>query len=212
MFTALVPGTESVTFSPLTAEVPLSLSRSEQMSRIRGKHTRPEEILRDALVESGLEPELQLRIEGMRPDLVLKVQRVAVFVDGCFWHGCPRHYVRPRNRHDFWAAKLRENVERDRNQMVCLERAGWRVVRVWEHSVFENLHKSVAAIREVSTGQRAQAADERRVIRVDELGDPWQERRLIVALRDPTTVVAEHEGRRITTKWRRPRDGDRGNR
>ena len=70
----------------------------------------------------------------------------AVFVDGCFWHGCPDHYVRPRTKNEFWDAKLKENVDRDRRQTVELTQLGWRVVRVWEHQVWEELDDTVEAI------------------------------------------------------------------
>ena len=182
----------------------MALSRSEQMSRIRGSDTAPELLLRDALFDAGLQPEQHPRVEGIRPDLVLGPGRVAIFIDGCFWHGCPRHYVRPRSRQEFWAAKLRENVVRDGDQVAALERAGWRVVRAWEHEVFEDLPAVVTRIISAAAGA-AEPFDERRVIRVDELDDPWQERRAVVELRSPATVTEEHVGRRITAKWRRPR-------
>jgi len=87
-----------------------------------------------------------------RPDVVFPGPKVAVFIDGCFWHGCPEHYVRPRSRTEFWAEKLAQNVARDRRQTLALEAQGWRVVRVWEHDVFTQLDEAVedvtAAVRE----------------------------------------------------------------
>lgn len=186
----------------------MGLSRAEQMSRIRGANTQPELVLRDALIAAGLEPEQHVRVAGLRPDLVLQGARVAVFIDGCFWHGCPQHYVRPRSRSDFWAAKLRENVERDHAQVVALERAQWRVVRTWEHSVFEELDEVVGAIVAAAEG-RPPPLEGRRVIRVEALADPWQERRFLVDLSDTDTVVEERIGRRVTAKWRRPRGTSR---
>ncbi|MGJ4880282.1 very short patch repair endonuclease [Bradyrhizobium sp. HKCCYLRH1065] len=107
------------------------------MSRIRAKHTKPEKLLRSALWAAGLRYRLHFKTPFGRPDIVFPGRKVAVFVDGCFWHGCPDHYVRPRSRDEFWAAKLRENVERDRRQTAALELSGWRVVRIWEHQVLE---------------------------------------------------------------------------
>lgn len=72
--------------------------------------------------------------------------RVAVFVDGCFWHGCPDHYVAPRTSLAFWRKKLRDNVDRDRRQTLILERDGWTVVRLWEHEIYTDLEESVDAI------------------------------------------------------------------
>src|SRR5215475_6215393 len=92
------------------------LTRSEQMARIRGAHTSPEVELRSLLWRSGLRYRLHVKALPGRPDLVLSRSRVAVFVDGCFWHGCPDHYVRPRSRTRFWAEKLSQNVQRDCQQ------------------------------------------------------------------------------------------------
>ncbi len=70
-----------------------------------------------------------------RPDFVFPVRRLAVFVDGCFWHGCPRHGTRPRGNAAFWRAKFRRNQERDRRDTRRLRGAGWRVLRLWEHEL-----------------------------------------------------------------------------
>lgn len=67
-----------------------------------------------------------------RPDFVFRRERVAVFVDGCFWHGCPRHATQPRTRAAYWAAKFARNKARDRKVVRTLRRAGWTVLRVWE--------------------------------------------------------------------------------
>ena len=69
----------------------------------------------------------------MRPDIVFTRRRVAVFVDGCFWHACPDHGQLPRANASYWEPKLCRNAERDRADTGALERSGWSVVRVWEH-------------------------------------------------------------------------------
>ena len=68
----------------------------------------------------------------VRPDFVFRSERVAVFVDGCFWHGCPRHATRPVGNRKFWDAKLARNKARDREVSRALRRAGWTVLRIWE--------------------------------------------------------------------------------
>jgi len=68
----------------------------------------------------------------VRPDFLFRAERVAVFVDGCFWHGCPRHATRPRQNRSFWDAKLARNKARDREVTRGLKRAGWTVLRIWE--------------------------------------------------------------------------------
>ena len=69
----------------------------------------------------------------MHPDVVFTRARVVVFVDGCFWHGCPEHQVVPARNRDYWVPKLSRNVERDRQADEALSSDGWAVVRVWEH-------------------------------------------------------------------------------
>jgi DNA mismatch endonuclease (patch repair protein) len=74
-------------------------------------------------------------IQGLRfqPDLILPRYRVAVFVDGCYWHGCPEHGRTPRSNTSYWSVKLERNRQRDLITTRLLELAGWSVVRVWEH-------------------------------------------------------------------------------
>jgi DNA mismatch endonuclease (patch repair protein) len=71
----------------------------------------------------------------VRPDFVFPKLRLAVFVDGCFWHGCPRHGNQPANHRAFWRRKLAANVARDRRVNRALRAAGWRVLRIWEHEL-----------------------------------------------------------------------------
>ena len=74
---------------------------------------------------------------AVRPDFVFRKQRTAVFVDGCFWHGCPRHATQPRSNRAFWRQKFSRNKKRDALVTRTLRRAGWRVLRVWEHELAE---------------------------------------------------------------------------
>jgi DNA mismatch endonuclease, patch repair protein len=105
-------------------------------SNARGD-TRPEAQLRSELHRLGLRFRKNRRVEilrgAVRPDVVLVGARVAVFVDGCFWHGCPAHARKPRSNTDYWGPKLESNIERDRRVDRALADDGWRVVRVWEH-------------------------------------------------------------------------------
>jgi len=174
------------------------------MARIRGKHTRPEVLLRKALWAAGLRYRLYGRTPIGRPDIVLKARRVAIFVDGCFWHGCPRHYVRPRSRTAFWAAKLLDNFERDRRQTLQLEKEGWRVYRVWEHEIFEALPVVVRRIMVFVQGHRKQAGFGWRVVEAAELLperdiERWRLRDLIRSGR--STVIRRV---RTTEKWSKP--------
>jgi DNA mismatch endonuclease (patch repair protein) len=104
------------------------------MSRIRGKDTGPEVMLRKALWALGLRYRLANSLPG-RPDFVFLRERVGVFVDGCFWHGCPAHGVKPKTNKEFWRRKLSGNIRRDRKVGRQLRAQGWKVVRVWEHEI-----------------------------------------------------------------------------
>lgn len=187
----------------------MPLTRSENMARIRGQDTGPERVLHDALVEVGTPVVRHQKTPFGRPDLVVSDRKIAIFVDGCFWHGCPDHYVRPGSREEFWAIRLRVNVERDQRQTLDLERAGWTVVRAWEHEVFTDLPAVVARVRAALDPPDVCAPSPAwRVVQVDVL-DPITrlERRHLVDLRDPE-LRQESDGRRRTTQWRRP--GSRG--
>lgn len=103
----------------------------------RRTDTKPERLLRSSLHRRGLRfrKDLLVRFEGGRthPDIVFTRARLAVFVDGCFWHCCPQHGSMPKSNLDYWGPKLRANVDRDRRVDAALAREGWRVVRIWEH-------------------------------------------------------------------------------
>ena len=109
------------------------------MARIRGRDTAPEMALRRCLYANGLRYRVGFRCEGARPDVVFPQARVAVFVDGCFWHGCPIHAVRPKTNAEFWSSKLAGNAARDRRQAESLTAAGWIVLRYWEHEVDQDV-------------------------------------------------------------------------
>lgn len=112
-----------------------ALSRSETMARVRGQDTTPEILLRRLLRQAGLRPTIYPRLPG-KPDLAFCRRRVAIFLDGCFWHGCPQHYTAPKTHFVYWSEKLRRNVERDRDMDAVLRSKGFRVVRLWQHELF----------------------------------------------------------------------------
>jgi DNA mismatch endonuclease (patch repair protein) len=102
----------------------------------RKRDTRPEIALRRALHERRLRYRVAARpLPDSRwtADLVFTRARVAVFVDGCFWHGCPRHYTPPRTNSAYWSPKIARNKERDARVSAELRAAGWAVIRLWEH-------------------------------------------------------------------------------
>src|SRR5690606_3485970 len=125
------------------------------MRRVRGKDTSCEVLLRSALHRRGLRDRLHARLPG-RPDVVLPRAKVSVFVDGCFWHGCPEHCRVPTGNRKYWEAKIARNRARDERATDALRAEGWAVIRVWEHEVRDPdaLARTVArverAVRRVS--------------------------------------------------------------
>jgi len=116
------------------SDVLTKTQRSRCMKAIRSKDTEPELLLRKTLWYAGYRYRIKNRLPG-RPDIVFPAQRVAVFVDGCFWHGCPAHYQKPGTNARFWSEKIRRNIERDKEVNVLLRLEGWKVMRLWEHDV-----------------------------------------------------------------------------
>ena len=133
------------------ADVFTKAKRSDVMSRIRGRGNKDTEL---ALMRVFRAP----CITGWRrhqpvfgkPDFVFPKRRVAVFVDGCFWHGCPQHATKPRNNAAFWRKKFAANTRRDRLVTRTLRNGGWRVLRIWEHELArKNAVRVVARLRRV---------------------------------------------------------------
>jgi DNA mismatch endonuclease, patch repair protein len=125
--------------------------RSEVMSRIRGHGNKATELALVRLFRAH-------RITGWRrrqpvfgkPDFVFPKLRLAVFVDGCFWHGCPQHGTKPKGNAAFWRKKFAANKARDRLVSRSLRRAGWQVFRIWEHELArKNEARLVARLRRV---------------------------------------------------------------
>ncbi|MEV6065563.1 very short patch repair endonuclease [Nocardia sp. NPDC052001] len=132
---------------------PLNDGRSRNMRANRRTDTKPEVALRRELHRLGYRYRKDFRLDlgsaKVRPDIVFTARKVAVFVDGCFWHVCPVHGRQPATNEWYWAPKLRRTMERDLAANIALAEAGWRVVRLWEH---ESLHSAVAAVTRVLEG------------------------------------------------------------
>ncbi|WP_310244614.1 very short patch repair endonuclease [Microbacterium sp. BE35] len=117
----------------------MSWASSERTARSmrsnRGRDTGPERAVRTILHAEGFRYRVDFAPLGgrRRADIVFTRPRVAIFIDGCFWHCCPAHGTQPRQNADYWLPKLRRNVERDRETDASLRDAGWTVLRFWEH-------------------------------------------------------------------------------
>ncbi|MCX4719635.1 very short patch repair endonuclease [Streptomyces virginiae] len=124
----------------MTAAVPSSPSVSARMSRQARRNTTPELAVRRLLHAAGLRYRLQVKVPGMPRrtiDIAFPGAKVAVFLDGCFWHGCPEHATQPKANAQWWREKLDKNMARDRETSELLAAAGWTVLRFWEHEAPE---------------------------------------------------------------------------
>ncbi|MBI2761534.1 MAG: very short patch repair endonuclease [Chloroflexi bacterium] len=119
--------------------------RHRCMQRVRSRDTKPELCLRRALWHAGMRYRLRRNLPG-KPDLIFISARIAVFVDGCFWHRCPEHATHPKTNSRFWQDKLDGNVRRDRWVDATLSDEGWAVVRVWQHEIKRDLQGVVDRI------------------------------------------------------------------
>ena len=130
------------------ADVHSPKTRSFNMSRIRSKDTKPEEIVRKYLFSKGFRyRKNDARFPG-KPDIVLPKYKTVIFVNGCFWHkheGC-RYFSWPENNAEFWAKKINANVERDAKNYAHLQQLGWHVIVIWECDLKAN-HRTITLLR-----------------------------------------------------------------
>jgi len=128
-----------------------SAKRSWVMSRVRSKDTLPELVVANALKRGGIRFQKHRKDLPGCPDLVIARHRLAIFVNGCFWHwhGCSRCKMPEANRH-FWRTKFNENVARDKRSRMALHRLGWHYVTIWECNLRDGLKRCFSAIRRSS--------------------------------------------------------------
>ena len=136
------------------------------MTHNRGKNTRPELAIRSEVHRRGLRyrvnarPILKVRRSA---DLVFAGARLAVFVDGCFWHRCPAHFQMPATNTEFWATKINANEQRDRETNALLVAAGWQVLRIWEHETVIDaaitIEEAIRRAKPVSKSRPARRGD-----------------------------------------------------
>lgn len=133
--------------------------RSAVMRRIRSQGNEATELrLIEVLREHRIPGWRRKQALPGNPDFVFREQRVCVFTDGCFWHGCPNCYRRPGSNREYWDQKVQRNRKRDQEVNRALRKAGWRVLRIWEHELSEkNEARLVARIRKHLTGDTLRA-------------------------------------------------------
>jgi DNA mismatch endonuclease (patch repair protein) len=121
----------------MVTDVMTKEQRSRAMQAVRSKDTKLELTIRKQLWREGLRYRLKTKLVG-NPDLVFPSARVVVFLDGCFWHGCPKCYSAPKSNARFWRDKLEANRKRDKFVVRELRKDGWTVLRFWSHSIKRN--------------------------------------------------------------------------
>lgn len=124
------------------------------MAAMRSKDTRIELMLRRALWREGLRYRVHAKLPG-RPDIVFHGRKVAVFCDGCFWHGCPKCGLVPKKNRPYWVEKIRRNQARDRLVAEQLGRDGWKVLRFWGCEIQDDLRSVVETVLE-AVGRKGQ--------------------------------------------------------
>lgn len=129
------------------ADVLTRKQRSYCMSQIKGKDTQPELILRKALSHVGLRGyRLHYKLLG-KPDIVFLKRKIAIFIDGCFWHRCPKCFSELSTTKKYWVKKIQSNIDRDQRVNKILKKMGWKILRIWEHDTERNLNICLLRIR-----------------------------------------------------------------
>lgn len=136
-------------WSPPDGSWASSAARRRNMQAIRRRDTKPEWRIRQLVHARGLRYRVDARpVKELRrtADLVFGPAKVAVFIDGCYWHGCPEHYVPPKTNEHYWSDKVRRNMTRDRDTDQQLTDAGWLVLRFWEHETSDSCADRITAV------------------------------------------------------------------
>lgn len=156
---AVLPSLEVV----LPYPEPSSTAVSDRMRRNRRRDSKPELAVRQLLHAAGLRYRVDRPIRAgsrlVRPDVVFGPARIAVFIDGCFWHRCPEHGTSPRANSAYWGPKLQRNVDRDRAVDDALSTAGWTVIRAWEHEDPQKVAARIASQVSASRGLSSDASN-----------------------------------------------------
>lgn len=124
--------------------------RSKCMSRIRSKWTLQEKKIHSYLKGHKVSHMMHPDLPG-KPDILLANTKTVIFLHGCFWHKCPKCYVEPQTRQEYWIPKIENNIKRDRKNARVLRSDGYRVFKIWEHEVKKNLSKALRKIQKAGS-------------------------------------------------------------
>jgi len=133
------------------APIPKSEVTSRTMSAIKAKNTKPELLLRKALWQAGIRGyRLHWKKAPGKPDISFPGKKIAIFVNGCFWHRCPYCQLAiPKSHSEFWKDKFKKNVDRDKNKISLLEAHGWSTITIWECKLKERTETFVSLIKDI---------------------------------------------------------------
>lgn len=146
----------SKTRGHVSRPVASSTAASNRMAANRRRDTGPEIAVRRALHARGLRFRVDYSVlPRRRADVAFPRHRIAVFIDGCFWHACPQHGTTAKSNATYWAAKLQANTRRDRDTDARLGDDGWLVLRFWEHELVDHIVDSIASLIQGQRGRRA---------------------------------------------------------
>ncbi|WP_232818711.1 very short patch repair endonuclease [Exiguobacterium flavidum] len=134
----------------------MEASKNKTLSRVRGKDTKMEVKVRQELWRRGLRYRKNYRKLLGTPDIAFPGLRMVVFLDSCFWHGCPVHYKEPKSNVEFWRNKIKRNRERDKEQTEHYVCEKWTILRFWEHEVNDDFERVIAEIVKVHDDLAAQ--------------------------------------------------------
>ncbi|MFE3887656.1 very short patch repair endonuclease [Streptomyces lydicus] len=145
-------------WSPPSGSWASSAARRRNMQAIKSRDTEPERLIRRLVHAKGLRYRVAAKpLPDLRrtADMVFRPAKVAVFIDGCYWHGCPEHYVPPKTNSGYWSDKVAGNIARDRDTDQRLSDAGWTVLRFWEHESPDACALQIAAMVSKLRSKRA---------------------------------------------------------
>ena len=120
--------------------------RSQIMSKVKSKETKLELAFKELLISYRFR--YQPKIIG-KPDFALKKLKIAIFIDSCFWHKCPKHFRKPNSNVSYWKPKINRNVERAKEVDKLLRKQNWKVIRFWEHDINKNSKKCISKIMKI---------------------------------------------------------------
>lgn len=119
------------------------LKRSSIMKAIKSDGTNLENMMSSALFRMGYRFRRNVKSLYGKPDIAIKKYKIVIFIDSCFWHGCPSHCRMPKTNRMYWENKIQNNINRDNKVTFYYKKEGWNIMRIWEHEIEENKEKSI---------------------------------------------------------------------